>query len=154
MVMNADGSNAHLAGAPGDYAFASGWQPTHTAPPSVSTPPAQVAAPTLALTAPKRESIRKGRVYLFATGNRAGTAVAGGKVSVPKLAKSYRLRAASKALSANTRTKITLKVPAKALRAARSALGRHQRVRATLVVRSNDGAGNATSRQIKVRLTK
>ena len=154
MLMNVDGSNAHpITGSSSDYALVGGWQPTHAAPPS-SPPAAHTGAPGLRLSAPKKESVRKGRLYLFATSSEAGNGIASGKVAVPKLAKSYRLRPATKALGANARTKITLKVPAKSLRAVRTALTRHQSVKATLVVRIKDGAGNSTSEQLKIRLTK
>lgn len=150
MVMNADGSNAHPITSVTEAFGSLGWQSIHPAP----TAPAAPTAPTLKLGAPKKESIGKGRVYLFATSSAAATGAAHGKVSVPKLAKSYRLRPASKTLSANTRTKLTLKIPPKTLRAARSALARHQRASATLAVRVTDSAGNATSKKLKVRLTK
>jgi dipeptidyl aminopeptidase/acylaminoacyl peptidase len=153
MLMNADGSNALMISAPGDYAYAGGWQPTHPAAPAPSPAPAAVTAPTLTLAAPKKESVRQGRVYLFATSSKTATGAARGKVSVPKLAKSYRLRRVSKTLSASTRTKLSLKIPAKTLRAAHTAFAHHQRVKATVVVRVKDVAGNVTSKRLSIRLT-
>jgi hypothetical protein len=150
MVMNADGSNPHPISPLTEEFYAPDWQSTHPAPPSAPAP-VRVA---LTLTAPKKESVRKGRLYVFATSNVAASGAANGRVSLPSLAKSYRLRPVSRALAANARTKIWLKIPAKTLRATRSALARHHGVKATLVVRVNNGAGNTASRQLRVRLTK
>jgi hypothetical protein len=54
---------------------------------------------------------------------------------------------------AGSTTHRTLKMPRKTLRAVRSALAHHQRVKASLVVRVKDSAGNLASKQLKVRLT-
>jgi dipeptidyl aminopeptidase/acylaminoacyl peptidase len=150
MVMNVDGSNAHPITSVAEAFYRPDWQSTHPAP----APTAQAAAPTLKLSAPKKESVRKGRVYLFVTSSETAAGTAGGKVVVPKLAKSYGLRSASNTFSANTRAKVSLKIPRKTLRAVRHALARHQSVTATLALRVRDSAGNSTSKKLKVRLTK
>jgi dipeptidyl aminopeptidase/acylaminoacyl peptidase len=152
MVMNVDGSNAHPITPVAEAFYRPDWQSTHPAP--APGGPAQAAGPRLKLSAPKKESVRKGRIYLFATSSEAAAGTAGGKVVVPKLAKSYRLRSASNRLSANTRTKVSLKIPRKTLRAVRHALAHRQSVTATLAVRVKDSAGNSTSKKLKVRLTK
>jgi hypothetical protein len=46
-----------------------------------------------------------------------------------------------------------LKIPAKTLRAARTAFAHHQHVKATVVVRVKDAAGNVTSKRLSIRLT-
>jgi dipeptidyl aminopeptidase/acylaminoacyl peptidase len=160
MLMNADGSNQHLLSGATERWFKSDWQPIPSAAAggsgssSPSTPAADTSAPRLTLAAPKKESIRKGHVYLFATSSKAVTGAAKGKVSLSKLAKSYRLRAASKTLSANSRTKITLKVPTKTLRAVRTAFAHDQRAKATVVVRVKDAVGNVTSKRLSIRLAR
>jgi dipeptidyl aminopeptidase/acylaminoacyl peptidase len=125
MVMNADGSNPHTITSTAEVFYRPDCQSTH---PVASPPPAQVAGPTLTLTAPKKESFRKGRVYLFATSSKAAASAASGKVSVPNLAKSYRLGKRTRMLAANTRTKITLNMPRKTVRAVRVAFAHHKRV--------------------------
>jgi Tol biopolymer transport system component len=153
IVMNADGSDQHQVSGPGDYTYVSGWQPLPPLP-AASTPPTAATAASLTLRAPKKESIRKGRLYLFATSSKGAASVTTGKIVVSKLAKGYRLRPSSRTLSANTRTKISLKIPRKALRVARHALAGHQGVKATLSVRVKDSDGNITSKKLKLRLTK
>jgi Dipeptidyl peptidase IV (DPP IV) N-terminal region/WD40-like Beta Propeller Repeat len=150
IMMNADGSNVHPITSSSEAFYGSDWQATHPAPPA---PPAP-APPSLTLNAPKKESIRKGRLYVFATSSTPVVASASGKVAVPKLTKGYGLRRASKSLPANARTKIWVKLPRKTLRASKSALTRHQRVKATLLVQVKDGSGKTATKQIKVRLTK
>jgi Tol biopolymer transport system component len=170
LVMNADGSNLHTISGSTERLYRAGWQPLHPAADSGSTPTAgssadptptadttpqpDTTAPGLALAAPRKESVRKGRVYLFATSSEAGTAVASGRISVSKLAKTYRLRPASKTLSANARTKVTLKLSRESLRALRAAFAHRQRVKATLVVRIKNSAGNVTNKQLRMRLIK
>lgn len=153
MVMNADGSSPHPISSTSEVFYRPDWQSTHPAP-AAAPPAAQVAAPTLTLGAPKKESVHRGRVYVFATSNRAVAGAAGGRVSAPQLAKSYRLGRSSKALAANTRTKVVLRIPNKALRATRAALARHEKVNATLVVQVKDKSGNTTTKRVKLRLTK
>jgi WD40-like Beta Propeller Repeat len=170
LVMNADGSNPHTISGATERLFRAGWQPLHPPAGSGSTPTAgssadptptadttpapDTTAPGLAVAAPRKESVRKGRVYLFATSSEAGTAVASGRISVSKLAKTYRLRSASKTLSASARTKITLKLSRESLRAVRAAFAHRQRVKATLAVRIKDSAGNVTNKQLRIRLIK
>lgn len=152
MVANVDGSNLHPITSVSEVFYRPDWQSTHPVPASGAAP--DTTAPGLTLAAPKKESIRKGRVYLFATSSEPAAGFVSGKVGVPKLAKGYGLRRASRTLSANSRTKITVKIPRRTLRAVRAALARHERVKANLVVRVEDSAGNGRTKQLKVRLTK
>jgi hypothetical protein len=163
LVMNADGSSEHLISGPSEVLFRADWQPVHPAP---ATAPAPVpgagashvaarddSAPGLTLGAPSRESVRKGRLYLFATSSEPATGDASGKVAAV-LGKRKRLRHTSTALSANTRTRIRLSIPRQRLRAIRAALGRHEKLTARIVVRVSDGAGNVTTKSRAIRLKK
>jgi len=157
MAINADGSNLHAITGASEYLYKPDWQPLHPAPAGSSSPASgqpDTTAPGLTLAAPKRESVRGGRLYLFATSTEPASSVAKGSIAVPTLAKSCRLRANSKALSANSRAKIWLKIPSKRLRAIRAALARHERLNARIVLNVKDGAGNATSKTLAIRLKK
>jgi WD40 repeat protein len=155
MAINADGSNQKAITGASEYLYKPDWQPLNPAragSPSLASGQADTTAPGLTLAAPGRESLRRGWLYLFATSTEPASAVAKGKVAVPTLAKSYRLQATSKALTANSRTKIWLKIPSKRLRAIRGALARHERLHARIVLNVKDAAGNATSKRLAIRL--
>jgi hypothetical protein len=157
MAINADGSNQHAITGASEYLYKPDWQPLDPAPARSSSRASgqgDTTAPGLTLAAPRRESLRRGWLYLFATSTEPASGVAKGRVAVPTLAKSYRLRATSKALSANSRTKIWLKIPSKRLRAIRAALARHERLNARIMLNVKDAAGNATSKRLAIRLRK
>lgn len=149
MVMNADGTNVHPITPLSEYLYKPDWQPLH---PSAPSPAADTTAPGLELSAPRKESIGKGRLYLFATSNETATAVATGGVAVPVASKRFTLKRASKALAPNARTKIQVKLGKRSLRAIRSALAHHRRVKATLKLSLADSAGNATHKAVTIRL--
>jgi hypothetical protein len=162
VVMNADGSSQHLISGPAEVLFRAGWAPTRPAPATASgsgsgasAGASQVpdhSAPGVTLGAPSRESVRSGRLRLFATSNEPATAVASGKIAIDARAGSHRLRTTTTALAANTRTNIRLTIPRKPLRAIRAALARHERLRARIVVRVEDEAGNVTTDARTIRL--
>ena len=157
MAMNADGSNLHAITATSDYLYKPDWQSLHPAAPAGPVPgagasTADTAAPTVTLSAPKRERLRKGRLYLFATSSEAATAIVSGKVAIPTLAARYRLRVATTTLAAGTRTKIVLRITRRQLHALRAALSRGQELKATITVQAKDGAGNTTSKALAIRL--
>jgi TolB protein len=151
MAMNADGSNLHPITASTDYFYKPDWQPLHPVP-AAGPAPADTTAHAVTLGAPKRERVSKGRVYLFATSSEAATAVARGKVASPGLAAPYRLRAATKTLTAGTRTRIVLKIPRRQLQAIRAALSRGHKLKAKIVVQVKNGAGNTATGTLAIRL--
>jgi hypothetical protein len=104
------------------------------------------------LSAPGRESIRKGRLYLFVTSNEAATALARGGVAVPLTSRRFALRRASRTLAPGSRTKIQVKLGKRSLRAIRSALAHHRKVKATINLSVIDGAGNAAHKALAIRL--
>jgi Tol biopolymer transport system component len=161
VVMKADGSHQHLISGPTEFLFGADWAPTR---PAAATTPGSGAivggaqgpahsAPAVTLGAPRRESVRNGRLHLFATSNEPALGVASGKIAIDAPAKSYRLHTTT-ALAANTRTHIRLRIPRKPLRAIRAALARHQKLRARILVRVHDGAGNVTTEVRMIRLKK
>jgi Tol biopolymer transport system component len=155
MAINADGSNQHAITGASEYLYKPDWQPLVPAPAGSSRPASRqgdTTAPGLALVAPRREALRRGWLYLFATSTEPASGVAKGRVAVRTPAKSCRLQAISEALSANSRTKIWLKIPTKRLRAIRDALARHERLIARIVLNVKDAAGNATSKRLAIRL--
>jgi ribosomal 50S subunit-recycling heat shock protein len=74
-------------------------------------------------------------------------------VNVPGAARVYKLRPATKKLAKGGKAKLKLRVPKPARAAIRNALAHHRKVRAKIVVRVTDKAGNArtTRRTIKLR---
>jgi Tol biopolymer transport system component len=155
MAINADGSNQHAITGASEYLYKPDWQPLVPAPAGSSRPASRqgdTTAPGLTLVAPRREALRRGWLYLFATSTEPASGVAKGRVAVRTPARSCRLRAISEALSANSRTKIWLKIPTKRLRAIRAALARHERLIARIVLNVKDAAGNATSKRLAIRL--
>jgi hypothetical protein len=80
------------------------------------------------------------------------TAIATGTLSVPKLAKVYRLKRARRSIRAGGKVRLKLKLSKKARRAAKQALKRGKRVRAKLKVTVEGAAGNKTSKRRTIRL--
>jgi dipeptidyl aminopeptidase/acylaminoacyl peptidase len=149
IVMNADGGNVHPVTLASEYFYKADWQPLHPSPPA---PAADTTPPVVHLSVPRKESIGKGRIYLFATSNETATAVARGGVAVPVASKRFAVKRASKALAPNTRTKIQVKLGKRSLRAIRSALAHHRKVKARIVLNVTDGAGNVTRGTLTIRL--
>jgi hypothetical protein len=76
-----------------------------------------------------------------------------GTLSVPGAARVYTLRPAKRrTVARGTRVALKLRVPAKAAGAARRALRRHRKIRASLTVTVADAAGNTTTLKRTVRL--
>jgi TolB protein len=151
MVMNAEGGNPHAITPLSEYFYKADWQPLHPVP---AAPVADTTAPILKLSVPRKESVGKGRLYLFVTSNEAATAVASGGVAVPVASKRFALKRSTRSLSANSRTKVQVTLRNKPLRAIRVALGRHRKVKARIVLTVVDGAGNTTRKALTIRLKK
>jgi hypothetical protein len=113
-------------------------------PSSLAVPARDSSAPRVTLAAPRRESVKRGTLHVFATSNEAATGAATGKVTLGRTAKAYRLRQTTTPLAPGVRRKIVLRIPKRALLAIRAALadGRSPTARLTLLVR--DPTGNAT----------
>lgn len=152
MEMKSDGSGLHAITPKSDYLYKADWQSLHPAPPAGSTPPASptttgsspadTSAPVIVLSGPKRERVRRGELYVFATSNEAVTAIVSGKGA----------KTVTTTLAAGKRTKIVLRVPRKRLHAIRTALSHGRKLRATIRVLAKDGAGNATAKTLAFRL--
>jgi hypothetical protein len=118
-----------------------------------SAPPAQdSSAPILALAAPRRESVKRGRLYVYAKSNEAAAAVLTGRVRIGHSARSYRLRHANASLAVGSRKKIVVRIPKRALRAVRTALHAGRSPKARLTVLARDTAGNPTKAVKRLRL--
>jgi hypothetical protein len=127
--------------------------PGSTAP--SSAPPAQdSSAPILALAAPRRESVKRGRLYVYAKSNEAAAAVLTGRVRIGHSARSYRLRHANASLAVGSRKKIVVRIPKRALRSVRTALRAGRSPKARLTVLARDTAGNATKAIKRMRLVR
>jgi hypothetical protein len=129
---------------------------TVTATPDVpggATPDA--AAPEGRVTAARRQSLRRQKGALIATAgpfDEAAAVTASASLNVPKVSRIFRLRRVSRELVAGTRSSLRVRLSRGALKAARRALARRRRVRATITLRVSDAAGNARniSRAIRV----
>jgi hypothetical protein len=111
---------------------------------SLAVPARDSSPPRVTLAAPRRESVQRGTLHVFATSNEAATAAATGKVTLGRAAKAYRLRQITTSLPSGVRRKIVLRIPKRALLAIRAAVadGQSPKARLTLLVR--DATGNAT----------
>ena len=116
-----------------------------------SGPGPDTTAPSATLTS-KRDSIADGRVSVWISASEAATATANGTVRIGSHARAHRLGKASKSVTANERTRLTLKLPRKAQRAAMRALRRGKRLRASISVLVQDAAGNGVSVKRRVPL--
>ena len=85
-------------------------------------------------------------------GAEACKVVASGSVNVPGAARIFRLRSVKRAVAANHRASLKLRVPAKAQRAIRAALRDDRKVAARITVKVADKAGNTRIRHRRVNL--
>jgi dipeptidyl aminopeptidase/acylaminoacyl peptidase len=150
LVMDADGSGEHLISGPTELLGRAAWQPLLAA--ALGPPAADDRAPGVTLAAPRRQSVRRGLLHVTATSDEPATGSASGRVAIAGIARRYRLRTAAVALPANAGTRIGLTVPREPLRAIRAALVRHERPRARILVTVEDGAGNAATRTLIIRV--
>jgi hypothetical protein len=108
---------------------------------TVTTPPARDTVTAFAsLSVPKRQRVRQ--LTVRATMSEAGTIAASGIVDIPNAARLYRFKEVSATAAPGVIVKLRLKLPGKALKAARRALRHHRRVRATITIKAQDAAGN------------
>ena len=110
-------------------------------------------APELTLSGASTQRVLRQRgVIVKVTCDEACTARATGTVSIPGASKVVRLRKATRALAANIKTKLKLKLSRKARKAIKRAFTKRKRLTATVTVRVTDTAGNSRSGKRKVKL--
>ncbi|MEA2458515.1 MAG: hypothetical protein QOC95_1487, partial [Thermoleophilaceae bacterium] len=106
--------------------------------------PADTRAPVVRMSAKRRQRALRSRGFRLAVScDEVCAAVARGTVRISGSKRVYVLRSARRRLAADMRLKVRLRASKRALRAFRSALGRHRRVTATLTVTGRDPAGNS-----------
>jgi hypothetical protein len=99
--------------------------------------------------APKQ---RVGAIVVQASMAEAGTIRVAGTVSVPNASKVYKLKPVSVNVTAGKVVTIKIRLPKKALNAAKRALGRRKNVGAKLTITARDAAGNVEIVKRAVRL--
>jgi hypothetical protein len=122
--------------------------------PASGAPAVDSSAPILALAAPRRESVKRGRLYLYAKTNEAAASVVTGRVRIGHSARSYRLRQANASIAEGSRKKIVVRIPKRSLVAIRAALHAGRSPKAQLTVLARDAAGNATKAVKRIRLVR
>jgi hypothetical protein len=128
--------------------------PPGNEPPGDEPPLVDSLAPGLGLSGKAVQKIlQQGAVVVLGSCDEACTLIATGTLSVPGASKVYRLRRARRSASAGTRVMLRLKVPRKAVSAARKALRRGRRVQARVTIVALDAAGNrrTATRRIRAR---
>jgi ELWxxDGT repeat protein len=130
-------------------------EPTPTPPPP-PPPAADTTAPKLGLNAKKSAKLGKA-VVITASCDEACTANATGKIAVKaphgsKKAKSIKLKGASANLAAAGAAKLSLKLSKKSLPKAEAALRGGAKLKAKVSVVVTDGAGNAATGSVQVKL--
>ncbi|MGA7436211.1 MAG: hypothetical protein WBW44_11455, partial [Solirubrobacterales bacterium] len=119
-------------------------------------PPADTDSPRLTLKAKKRQSSNR-RVILKITCSEACSATATAKVVVPKTGrksklKTYRFKKKQLGLTANSRSKLVLKLGKRPARAVRQSLRRGKKLKVRIRVSAKDAAGNQSSSRLKLKL--
>ena len=113
---------------------------------------ADTVAPRLTLGGSKRQRLARGAITLTARCDERCTVAADAKLKIGRASGLFKSSGATKALAAGKVAKLRLRFKGKSLRAIRGALAQGRRVLAKVTVRSNDAAGNASSRRATVRL--
>jgi hypothetical protein len=125
-------------------------------PPPFTPPPSSGAADTVAplatLGGPVSQSVKRGFIVVTVETSEDSVVTATGTVAVPALAKLYKLKPASRSLTANAKTTLKLKIPKKELAAIKKALKRHKKLSAKVNVSAKDKAGNVRSFKRSVKL--
>jgi len=128
--------------------------PRPAIPPSRPAPPPVVAprdtlAPGLTTRAAKRQRVaRSRRLAVRVTPSEAAALTASARVNV----RGVRLRAVRSTAGADQQVTLRLRTSKAGVRRLRAALDRRRRVLATVKVAARDGAGNATSRRVRIRV--
>jgi hypothetical protein len=131
------------------------WNASTTASPPWTLPvAADRTAPAFSLRgrSAQRAIKQKGVVVEVQCPTEACTASARGSVSVPNVAKTYRLRSATKQIPKGGKAKLTLKFSKKALKAVKRALRKRKRIKARVTVTVKDVVGNGATKRLSIRL--
>ena len=111
-------------------------------------------APVLALRVSKRPRLVRRTMTATALCSEACTVIAKATLSLRRSGRPFRARRTQLGLAAGVRGGLKLRFSPEAVRAVRRALARKRPVFAELTVRSLDPAGNATTVERRVRLTR
>ena len=144
-------------GCPGDpttQASCTGASDSGSSAPAPGAPAVDSSAPILALAAPRRETVKRSGLFVYAKSNEAAAGLVTGRVKIGRSARSYRLRQANASLAAGSRKKIVVRIPRRPLLAIRAALRAGRRPRALLTVLARDAAGNPTKAVKRIRLVR
>ncbi len=115
--------------------------------------PGDKRAPSLVLSSSSSQDVlAKRAVFVTVTSDENGTANGKGNLSIPGASRTFKLRSASKTVTAGGEVKLKLRVTRKALRAAKRSLRRGRRVRARVTITVRDGAGNVATGKKTVRV--
>jgi outer membrane protein assembly factor BamB len=136
------------------YAFqGGGGSAGGTLTPCSSTAPDRTP-PVLTLGGKRSQGVirQKGVVVVVGCPSEACTATAKGTVSLPSLAKVYRLRTARTQIAKGGKARVKLSASRKVLKAMGRALRRRNELAAKITVTARDAVGNATTRGSRIRL--
>ena len=123
---------------------------TPAAPLAATVSPADTVAAFSSLLVRKRQKI--GRLYVRAAMRESGTISAGGKVTLARSSRSYKLRLVTAPGVPRKSVKLQLKLSTKARNAVRRALKRHKKASAKITITATDLAGNEKQEQRIVAL--
>ena len=123
-----------------------------TLPPTTGGPGPDRVKPLQVLTFPPVQDVDK--LFVRAQMSEPGTLRASAKVSVPGASKVYAFKTASRAVGANVRTTLRLKLAKKRLKAVKRALRRGKKLKARVTVTATDKAGNRRAQKATIRLTR
>lgn len=128
--------------------------PVTPPPPSEPPPPPLLVPPRLGVSvAATQKVLKRGNVRASATCDQACAIVATGSISVPGAAKSYKLVPAHVSLKTAGKAKLKLKLPRRVRTPLRSALKRHRRVFAPIVISATGTSGSSSRVQRRIRIT-
>jgi hypothetical protein len=99
-----------------------------------------------------QKALRKKAIIVTATCDQACTLTASGRLSIPGVSKSYRLRSIKRSLTAGKKVTLKLKLSKKVIQTAKRALRKHKRIRATVRLTAKNSAGTKASRKV-IRIT-
>lgn len=109
-------------------------------------------APALILSGSSRQNVvAKRAVFVTVKSDENGTATGKGTLSVPGASRVFKLKSATKSVTAGRKAKFKLRLSRKGLRAAKRSLRRGKRVRAKTTVAISDAAGNIGTAKRTVR---
>jgi hypothetical protein len=124
--------------------------PPDPPPPPPPPPPVDKVTTFSVLKCASKQKI--GNLVVQAAMPENGTITVSGTVNVPNTTKVYKLKSVSVTATAGKTVTVKLKLPRKALKAAKKALRRRKKVRASLTIAARDSAGNSKAEKRGVKL--